>query len=239
MTDKRLGRQSAETARQTKQQILKTATIMFCEEGYNAVSLRGLGERAGISHSLIRHHFGCKLNIWKRVSDSIHAYFMSTIKYLIEAQKQDVPNNQHLCNLLLSLLASLLIDRRPMQLLNDVFQCQEELLEYFFGEDEIFSQQFIELVEDCHNDGYAVDIQPKQFKWILASSAYSAVQLRPLLTDMCSGSTEDALKRHWSLMAKMLGAVLSVPESKMPDVDQVFEAVLHFEFSLDDFLLVD
>lgn len=70
MTEKKQGRRSAKDAEETRFLIMGVAADMFCEQGYDSVSLRNISEKAGVSHSLIRHHFGSKrkdLALYKRL----------------------------------------------------------------------------------------------------------------------------------------------------------------------------
>ena len=58
MSERKQGRRSAQAAEETKGEILCVAGELFCGLGYERVSLRQISEKAGVSHSLIRHHFG-------------------------------------------------------------------------------------------------------------------------------------------------------------------------------------
>ncbi len=60
MTDKKQGRRSANDAYKTRLHILKEATDLFCQFGYDRVSLRNISDKAGISHSLIRPRIGLR-----------------------------------------------------------------------------------------------------------------------------------------------------------------------------------
>ena len=57
MTEKRQGRRSAEDALKTRFIILTVAADLFCEFGYAKVSLRQISDKAGVSHSLLRHQY--------------------------------------------------------------------------------------------------------------------------------------------------------------------------------------
>ncbi len=83
MNVRKQGRRSAEAAEQTKCLILKVAADMFCELGYERVSLRNISEKAGVSHSLIRHHFGSKEKIWQAVSDAMDEFLQNYMAGLI------------------------------------------------------------------------------------------------------------------------------------------------------------
>lgn len=66
---RQLGKQSREVSEKTKETVLKAALEIFAREGFNDAKLRDISALAGISHSLIRHHFGTKDDLWKAVVD--------------------------------------------------------------------------------------------------------------------------------------------------------------------------
>ena len=69
------------------------AAEMFCDSGYERVSLRNISKKAGVSHSLIRHHFGSKEKIWHAISDCLHVYFQSYISKIMQELPKDVAPN--------------------------------------------------------------------------------------------------------------------------------------------------
>lgn len=55
--------------------ILSTATALFLERGYDAVSLSLIAKQAGVTKSLLHHYFGDKPGLWQAVKDaSITSY---------------------------------------------------------------------------------------------------------------------------------------------------------------------
>lgn len=66
---RKAGRQSAEIAEQTKEAIILAALRVFAREGFAAVGIREIAQEAGITHGLIRHHFGSKEGVWQAVID--------------------------------------------------------------------------------------------------------------------------------------------------------------------------
>lgn len=83
MQARKQGRRSVEAAEHTKEQILSAAEEMFAEQGFERVSLRAISEKAGVSHSLIRHHFGSKEQIWMAICDATDQYFQHHIQLII------------------------------------------------------------------------------------------------------------------------------------------------------------
>jgi AcrR family transcriptional regulator len=66
---RKLGKQPKEVSEKTKEKILKAALKIFAREGFNKAKLRDIADLAGTTHSLIRHHFGSKDDLWKAVVD--------------------------------------------------------------------------------------------------------------------------------------------------------------------------
>jgi len=62
-------RQRAITAAQTREQLLHAALRVFALHGYEAVGLREIAEAAGMTHGLVRHHFGSKEGVWRAAVD--------------------------------------------------------------------------------------------------------------------------------------------------------------------------
>jgi len=66
---RKLGKQSREVSEKTKETVLKSALEVFAREGFYNAKLREIADLAGTTHSLIRHHFGSKDDLWKAVVD--------------------------------------------------------------------------------------------------------------------------------------------------------------------------
>ncbi|MGX7704930.1 TetR/AcrR family transcriptional regulator [Methylobacterium sp. Gmos1] len=63
--------------RESRQRILECALRHFSERGFDAASLRDIAGDAGVTHALVRAHFGGKEELWR-----------ATIDYLFERQEQ-------------------------------------------------------------------------------------------------------------------------------------------------------
>jgi TetR/AcrR family transcriptional regulator len=66
---RKLGKQPRNVSEKTKQTVLKAALKIFAQEGFSRTRLRDIAALAGTTHSLIRHHFGSKDELWKAVVD--------------------------------------------------------------------------------------------------------------------------------------------------------------------------
>lgn len=65
----RAGRPPGADADATRTAILEGALEAFASAGYDAVSVRELTRRLGVSHNLVHHYFGTKQNLWHAVLD--------------------------------------------------------------------------------------------------------------------------------------------------------------------------
>ncbi len=55
----------------TRQAILKAAEALFVEQGFAATSMANVAKHAGITKSLIHHHFGSKRELWDAVKSIV------------------------------------------------------------------------------------------------------------------------------------------------------------------------
>ena len=66
---RKLGKKTRAESERTKKKVLRAALKVFAKEGFYNAKLRDISEKAGTTHSLIRHHFGSKDDLWKAVVD--------------------------------------------------------------------------------------------------------------------------------------------------------------------------
>lgn len=94
MTNKRkLGKQSREVSEITKETVLKAALTVFAQKGFHNAKLREISDLAGTTHSLIRHHFGSKDDLWKAVVDyGLDLHEKSLLKILKSPESGDPVN---------------------------------------------------------------------------------------------------------------------------------------------------
>lgn len=91
MGKRRLGKQTKEVSEKTKQKIIDAALTAFAREGFYNAKLRDIAEVAGTTHSLIRHHFGSKDDLWKAVVDYGLKLSEQRLKDIIASQDHGDP----------------------------------------------------------------------------------------------------------------------------------------------------
>ncbi|MED7819363.1 MULTISPECIES: TetR/AcrR family transcriptional regulator [unclassified Francisella] len=55
----------------TLKKIIKSAKILFLENGFNGTSIRDIAKKANVQSSLIYHYFSNKVDLWKVVKESL------------------------------------------------------------------------------------------------------------------------------------------------------------------------
>lgn len=73
------GKRSTEDALATREAILDAALTLFSDRGYEGTSLRDIAASVGISHGIIRHHFGSKMMIWQTVATRVFDFFRTSL----------------------------------------------------------------------------------------------------------------------------------------------------------------
>lgn len=85
------GKQTKEVSEKTKEGIMKAALLVFAREGFFNAKLREMAEIAGVSHSLIRHHFGSKEELWRAVVDDGLQFREDNLLALVENNRDMEP----------------------------------------------------------------------------------------------------------------------------------------------------
>ncbi|MDW6004597.1 TetR/AcrR family transcriptional regulator [Vibrio mangrovi] len=229
MTTKRQGRRSAQDAEQTRQHILRVATALFCEFGYARVSLRTISEKAGISHSLIRHHFGSKEQIWYGISDNVHQYIDKYCQTILAHLSKDMPVNEMLYQFTVRVLAFTLLHKQPIQLMADVVRQEGGRFDYFIDKSGKVEKLILHLTEDYNQRFPENAIKIWEIKWQMIMFAHSAASLRPFLNETWSQecTTEDeCLLKHWQMCNEMMAAKFQIPESSRLQPQRLEDLVL-------------
>lgn len=67
----RVGRLPKEAGRDTRADLLSAAIDLFSRDGFRAIDLRTIADRAGVSLGLIRHHFGVKEELIEAATECV------------------------------------------------------------------------------------------------------------------------------------------------------------------------
>ncbi|WP_413699423.1 TetR/AcrR family transcriptional regulator [Psychromonas sp. KJ10-10] len=232
MKVKKQGRRSAETAQETKKQILCTAMILFCEQGYQRVSLRNISDVAGVSHSLIRYHFGSKEQIWYAVSDQLHEYIQEYVLRLIAQLPENINANTRLYLFSVRLLAHMLLEPKPIQFAADMVRQEDKFLDYFVDSHGQIEQGIGELIDlyNIQNPDNKTSLWEQ--KWMIIMSAHATHSLRPFMVEdwkVASITEESSLLTHWRIFNKQTALLLGVKKEDMIHPEQLSSLLVEME----------
>ncbi|MGR5193969.1 TetR/AcrR family transcriptional regulator [Vibrio rotiferianus] len=230
MTERKQGRRSAEAAEQTKCLILRVAADMFCELGYERVSLRNISEKAGVSHSLIRHHFGSKEKIWQAVSDAMDDFLQHYMAQLVNEMPVDTPANKKIYLFMVRVLAFTLINPHPIQMIADAIrQGDDALLQYFLRSKEQFAEIFTHLFADYNVELPDSPIDQWESKWQMLLFAHGAVSLAPMMQETWpedANNRDKMLINHWELFNTIMANQFGISKEEMIHPDALSDIVL-------------
>lgn len=232
MTERKQGRRSVQDAENTKQEIMSVATELFCELGYERVSLRKISEQAGVSHSLIRHHFGSKEQVWHAISDSLHLYMENYMHTIIDDMPNDMESNTKLYLFFVRLLALMLHFKQPIQLIADAVRQENALFDYFIDNSGKIETLVNQLAEKYNYDNPASPIKVWEVKWQMIMFAHSAASLTPFMEETWAeenGDIELCLLNHWQMFNTMMSLLFHVDSKNILNPQRVSDLVYELE----------
>ncbi|WP_413478474.1 TetR/AcrR family transcriptional regulator [Vibrio hibernica] len=213
VSERKQGRRSAEEAEKTKKALLFVAGELFSELGYKRVSLRLISEKAGVSHSLLRYHFGSKEKIWQHISDDLYQYFRDYFQHIVSILPEGLPANIQLYKLMNRVLACSLNDPRAVRFLADAVRQDKKMVNYFL-EPSVQTNEVLEnLVRQFKQSYPKSPITGRTLRWQTTMYSHSATTLRPLLQHMFEKKSDtEALFAHWQQFNQLLVLQLHIDE---------------------------
>ena len=238
MNERKQGRRSAEAAEQTKCQILKVAADMFCELCYERVSLRNISEKAGVSHSLIRHHFGSKERIWQAVSDVMDEFLQCYMTELIHEMPKETPSNQKIYQFMVRMLAFSLVNPHPIQMIADAIRQGDDsaLLQYFLKSKDEFAAIFTDIFKHYNSDNPDAQFDQWESKWQMLIFAHGAISLTPMMQETwpdIADNREKILLKHWELFNVIMASQFGVTKEDMIHPQKLEDIVIKMCCTID------
>ena len=71
----------------TRAAILEAASTLFLDKGFGRVSVSDVARAAGVTKSLIHHHFGSKQDLWGQVKENYFAAFLDNQMQMLEGNE--------------------------------------------------------------------------------------------------------------------------------------------------------
>ncbi len=233
MIEKKQGRRSAKSAEQTKCEIMRVATELFCELGYERVSLRNISDKVGVSHSLLRHHFGSKEKIWHAISDGLHKYMAGYLLTVIERIPADSPANVKLYIFAVRLLAHMLTYKQPIQLIADAVRQEDALFDYFIDNTGEIEHIINGIADEYNTANPQTPVNVWEIKWQMMMFAHGAASLTPFMIETWKDITtdhEECLLKHWGIFNRIMVFRFNIPQEEVLQPSKVSDLVYAYEY---------
>ena len=203
----------AATGDETRNEILDAALKAFAEAGFEAMSVRELTRRLGVSHNLVHHHFGSKQDLWRAALDHGVGATASELTNLLSRSVGSSRSRQVLHQVLESAIA--LLTKRPevARIFADESARPGPRLDYLY---EKYLGPMVAILSRFLSESRAYgvrDVDPRIAALFVLSSASAQFTHHALSEKLGIGSGAEADYTH-SLVDLVLGGLMtSDPES--------------------------
>ena len=73
----------------TRNAIIKAAEQIFVERGFAATPMSAIAKSAGVTKSLIHHHFGSKKDLWDEIKQRLFSEYVALQNKVLETSHMD------------------------------------------------------------------------------------------------------------------------------------------------------
>ena len=196
----RVGRQTAEEAQKTKNDILNGAFELFSTKGFDSTSIRQIGNHAGVSHSTIQHHFGSKLDIWFAIVDRHNAAYLADLNQALEQSKPTALDNLNLFKNAVAVLINTLFEHPKMlRLICMEYDVNNERSQYLTRNLMPTHQHISKLFTAAKKESKRLEIYNEDTFLIVLLGLVSSPILFPILNNLLSNTQMNCpeFKRHY------------------------------------------
>ncbi|MDW2041809.1 efflux transporter transcriptional repressor VdeR, partial [Vibrio sp. 2130-1] len=174
---------------------------------------------AGVSHSLIRHHFGSKEKIWQAVSDAMDEFLQNYMAGLINEMPENTPSNRKIYLFMVRMLAFALVNPHPVQMIADsIRQDDNALFDYFLKSKDEFAEIFTSIFAQYNSEFPEAQFDQWESKWQMLIFAHGAVSLAPMMQETwpdIADNREQLLIKHWELFNTIMATQFRIAKEDM------------------------
>ena len=166
-----------------KDEIIKTATILFKEKGYSAVTMRDLATAMGIKAASLYNHINSKQDILKAIIISLAEEFtegMSTVK---QSNGNAINKLEKIVRLHVDIATK---NTHGMASLNNDWMHLEEQLEYYLELRKKYEKDFIDVIKSGIKSKEIIDSKPEVIMFSFLSTLRSLYLWIPKKEDLNS-----------------------------------------------------
>lgn len=196
----RVGRQTAEEAQKTRNDILNGAFELFSTKGFDSTSIRQIGNHAGVSHSTIQHHFGSKLDIWFAIVDRHNAAYLADLNQTLEQPKTTGLDNFNLFKNAVAVLINTLFEHpKILRLICMEYDVSNERSQYLIRSLMPTHQHISKLFSMAKKESKQLEIYNEDTFLIVLIGLVSSPIIFPILSNLLSNTQMNShdFKKHY------------------------------------------
>jgi len=204
-TTKKIGKQPMVVAEKTRMNIIKSASKIFADKGYDGASIRIITENLGISHGMIRHHFGTKEDLWKAVIDYLINQF--AIRQIPPSeQMKDIDPVRLLKSYIRNFISMSARYPELAQIILKEGGKKGKRLNYILAYAMPLHRQIDPVFSAVQKKGLLHRYNPESFFLFIVSAGAAPIALSPLTDAFCGGEilSPDGIEAHANLVISTL-----------------------------------
>lgn len=164
-----------------KKEIIKTATKLFKEKGYSAVTMRDLATAMGIKAASLYNHINSKQDILKDIIISLAEDFTNGMELIKNSEVNAIEKLEQIVALHVQITTQ---NTYGMASLNNDWMHLEDQLDYYLKLRKTYEQDFIEIIKDGILSNEIVDSNPEVIMFSILSTLRSLYLWIPKKEDL-------------------------------------------------------
>lgn len=141
-----------------KDEIIKTATKLFKEKGYSAVTMRDLATEMGIKAASLYNHIDSKQDILKSIIISLAEDFTNGMEVIKNSDSNAIEKLKSIVTLHVEITSK---NTYGMASLNNDWMHLEDQLEYYLRLRKKYEQDFIDIIKSGINSNQIINSNPE------------------------------------------------------------------------------
>ncbi len=164
-----------------KQEIIKTATKLFKEKGYSAVTMRDLATEMGIKAASLYNHIDSKQDILKSIIISVAEEFTTGMNAIKNSDSSAIDKLKSIVTLHVEITTN---NTYGMASLNNDWMHLEDQLEYYLLLRKNYEQDFIDIIKSGIDSNKITDSNPEIIMFSILSTLRSLYLWIPKKEDL-------------------------------------------------------
>ncbi len=194
-------------SQRSRRDILRSARMAFARHGFEGANIRDIATEVGVTHTLIRYHFGNKSDLWKAVIDDMYARLNAAMSK-DQAGGFDLRTKEGLRAWLRFYIGYCAKNPEQARIMINESMVRSERLDYMVGHIRRSHRALIPVFRHLMKDGVVPDMWLVSFFYIISTMCQMPFVLSTTIerlygVDMTS---EPAIEAHYeAVVAFMLG----------------------------------